>query len=138
MAASQQLLSQTPLFPDPAVYQGMGRLTFSGLLNALDGVASTEARIVFMTTNYVDRLDPALVRPGRVDLKQYVGHCTQWQLACMFQRFYPEQPPAAAQRFAEQALAVSKQISAAQVQGHFMLYKTDPEGATSNISSSLL
>lgn len=33
----------------------MGRLTFSGLLNALDGVASTEARIVFMTTNYVDR-----------------------------------------------------------------------------------
>ena len=33
----------------------MGRLTFSGLLNALDGVASTEARIVFMTTNYIDR-----------------------------------------------------------------------------------
>ncbi|NWS03248.1 BCS1 protein, partial [Motacilla alba] len=123
---------------NPAVYQGMGRLTFSGLLNALDGVASTEARIVFMTTNYVDRLDPALVRPGRVDVKQYVGHCSRWQLACMFQRFYPEQPPAAAQRFAEQALAVSKQISAAQVQGHFMLYKTDPEGATSNISSSLL
>ncbi|NXB54957.1 BCS1 protein, partial [Leucopsar rothschildi] len=122
---------------NPAVYQGMGRLTFSGLLNALDGVASTEARIVFMTTNFVDRLDPALVRPGRVDLKQYVGHCSPWQLACMFQRFYPEQPPAAAQRFAEQALAVSKQISAAQVQGHFMLYKTDPEGATSNISSSL-
>ncbi|NXA83437.1 BCS1 protein, partial [Thryothorus ludovicianus] len=123
---------------NPAMYQGMGRLTFSGLLNALDGVASTEARIVFMTTNYVDRLDPALVRPGRVDLKQYVGHCSHWQLACMFQRFYPEQPPAAAQRFAEQALAVSKHISAAQVQGHFMLYKTDPEGATSNIRSSLL
>ncbi|NXQ35415.1 BCS1 protein, partial [Alaudala cheleensis] len=123
---------------NPAVYQGMGRLTFSGLLNALDGVASTEARIVFMTTNYVDRLDPALVRPGRVDLKQYVGYCSHGQLASMFQRFYPEQPPAAAQRFAEQALAVSKQISAAQVQGHFMLYKTDPEGATSNLSSSLL
>ncbi|NWX37200.1 BCS1 protein, partial [Notiomystis cincta] len=123
---------------NPAVYQGMGRLTFSGLLNALDGVASTEARIVFMTTNYVDRLDPALVRPGRVDLKQYVGHCSRWQLARMFQRFYPEQPAAAAQRFAERALAVCEHISAAQVQGHFMLYKTDPEGATSNISSSLL
>jgi len=41
--------------PDPVAYQGMGRLTFSGLLNALDGVASSEARIVFMTTNFIDR-----------------------------------------------------------------------------------
>lgn len=41
--------------PDPIKYQGLGRLTFSGLLNALDGVASTEARIVFMTTNHIDR-----------------------------------------------------------------------------------
>ncbi|VDN29942.1 unnamed protein product [Dibothriocephalus latus] len=36
-------------------YEGMQMLTLSGLLNALDGVASTEGRILFMTTNYVDR-----------------------------------------------------------------------------------
>ncbi|EOB00197.1 Mitochondrial chaperone BCS1, partial [Anas platyrhynchos] len=123
---------------NPAMYQGMGRLTFSGLLNALDGVASTEARIVFMTTNYVDRLDPALVRPGRVDLKQYVGHCSPRQLARMFLRFYPQQPPAAAERFAQRALGVCEQLSAAQVQGHFMLYKEDPEGAVENVGSMLL
>jgi len=40
---------------DPAVYEGLGTLTYSGLLNALDGVASTEARIIFMTTNHIDR-----------------------------------------------------------------------------------
>ncbi|KAH8044548.1 hypothetical protein JL720_17036 [Aureococcus anophagefferens] len=40
-------------------------LTLSGLLNALDGAAASEGRVVFMTTNYVDRLDPALLRPGR-------------------------------------------------------------------------
>ncbi|NXS62088.1 BCS1 protein, partial [Brachypteracias leptosomus] len=119
-------------------YQGMGQLTFSGLLNALDGVASAEARIIFMTTNYVDRLDPALVRPGRVDLKQHVGPCSHWQLTRMFQRFYPGQPPALAERFAEQALVVSREISAAQVQGHFMLYKTDPEGAIANVRSIVL
>ena len=45
-----------------AAFQGLNRLTFSGLLNAIDGVTSTEGRIVFMTTNYVDRLDPALIR----------------------------------------------------------------------------
>ena len=41
--------------PDPAKFGGMGMLTFSGLLNALDGVASAEGRSVFMTTNHLDR-----------------------------------------------------------------------------------
>lgn len=38
-----------------SAYEGLNRVTFSGLLNCLDGVASTEARIVFMTTNYLER-----------------------------------------------------------------------------------
>nr|XP_023670547.1 mitochondrial chaperone BCS1 [Paramormyrops kingsleyae] len=118
---------------NPLAYQGMGRLTFSGLLNALDGVASSEARIVFMTTNFIDRLDPALIRPGRVDLKQYVGHCSRWQLNQMFCRFYPSEPLAEAERFAELALGVEPQLSAAQVQGHFMLYKLDPTGSIDNV-----
>uniref|UniRef100_A0A8C2Q845 Mitochondrial chaperone BCS1 n=1 Tax=Cyprinus carpio TaxID=7962 RepID=A0A8C2Q845_CYPCA len=119
---------------NPLAYQGMGRLTFSGLLNALDGVASSEARIVFMTTNFIERLDPALVRPGRVDLKQYVGHCSHWQLTQMFRRFYPQESAAEAERFAEQALTAHTELSAAQVQGHFMLYKTDPAGSIKNIA----
>lgn len=36
-------------------YEGLSRVTFSGLLNTLDGVASSEARILFMTTNYLER-----------------------------------------------------------------------------------
>ncbi|XP_072117166.1 mitochondrial chaperone BCS1 isoform X1 [Mobula birostris] len=118
---------------NPTVYQGMGRLTFSGLLNALDGVASTEARLVFMTTNHLDRLDPALIRPGRVDCKQFIGYCSHWQLCQMFQRFYPEQPAALAEQFADRALAVSDSISAAQVQGHFLLFKLEPLRAIENI-----
>ena len=43
------------LYSVKAAYEGLSRVTFSGLLNTLDGVASTEARIVFMTTNYLDR-----------------------------------------------------------------------------------
>ncbi|XP_067843070.1 mitochondrial chaperone BCS1 [Heptranchias perlo] len=123
---------------NPAIYQGMGRLTFSGLLNALDGVASTEARLVFMTTNHLDRLDPALIRPGRVDLKQFVGYCSHWQLSQMFQRFYPDQPPTLAEEFAERALAVSDSISAAQVQGHFMLCKLEPVRAIEDIQQIIV
>lgn len=43
------------------------QVSFSGLLNALDGVRSQEGRILFMTTNHRERLDPALLRPGRAD-----------------------------------------------------------------------
>jgi chaperone BCS1 len=69
--------------------QDVYRVTFSGLLNVLDGVAATEQRIIFMTTNHIDRLDPALIRPGRVDLKVEVGLATPFQVLTMFKRFYP-------------------------------------------------
>ncbi|XP_078408842.1 mitochondrial chaperone BCS1 [Cetorhinus maximus] len=123
---------------NPTVYQGMGRLTFSGLLNALDGVASAEARLVFMTTNYLDRLDPALIRPGRVDHKQFVGYCSRWQLSQMFQRFYPQQPVATAEEFAEKALSLSDRISAAQVQGHFLQYKLEAPKAIEEIQQIIM
>ncbi|KAK0368952.1 mitochondrial chaperone bcs1 [Colletotrichum limetticola] len=42
-------------------------LSLSGLLNVLDGVASQEGRVLFMTTNHREHLDDALIRPGRVD-----------------------------------------------------------------------
>lgn len=80
------------------------------------------------------RLDPALIRPGRVDLKQYVGFCTRWQLSQMFRRFYPDEPASEGERFAERALAAHAELSAAQVQGHFLLHKTDPSGAVDNVA----
>jgi len=42
--------------------------TLSGLLNALDGMATPHGLITIMTTNDLDALDPALIRPGRADL----------------------------------------------------------------------
>lgn len=44
-------------------------ISLSGLLNAIDGVASHEGRVLIMTTNHPEKLDAALVRPGRVDRK---------------------------------------------------------------------
>ncbi|KAG7304117.1 mitochondrial chaperone [Plutella xylostella] len=107
-----------------AAYEGLNRVTFSGLLNCLDGVASTEARIVFMTTNYLDRLDPALIRPGRVDMKEYVGYCDQEQIELMYLRFYKgEQAAENAKVFAERVLITKKNVSPAQIQGYFMFHK---------------
>ncbi|CAI6057959.1 unnamed protein product [Clonostachys chloroleuca] len=44
-------------------------VTLSGLLNALDGVSSEEDRVLIIITNRPEKLDNALIRPGRVDLK---------------------------------------------------------------------
>ncbi|KAG7375463.1 hypothetical protein PHYPSEUDO_001129 [Phytophthora pseudosyringae] len=57
------------------------KLSLSGLLNVLDGVIDCPGRIVIMTTNHPEKLDPALVRPGRVNKKlllSYMG-CTHIQ-----------------------------------------------------------
>eukprot|EP00488_Nonionellina_sp_1-RS-2012_P001609 TRINITY_DN2620_c0_g1_i1.p1 TRINITY_DN2620_c0_g1~~TRINITY_DN2620_c0_g1_i1.p1 ORF type:complete len:160 (-),score=45.83 TRINITY_DN2620_c0_g1_i1:30-509(-) len=59
-------------------------LTFSGLLNGLDGVGNPDGQIFVMTTNYVDRLDSALVRSGRVDLHIEFPLGTDEQLKKMF------------------------------------------------------
>ncbi|KAM3066381.1 Complex III assembly protein translocase and chaperone [Clarireedia jacksonii] len=63
-------------------------VTFSGLLNALDGVAAGEERIAFLTTNHIDMLDEALIRPGRVDMAVRIGEATRYQAAEMWDRFY--------------------------------------------------
>ena len=44
-------------------------MSISTLLNVLDGLASSKGRVLIMTTNYIKRLDEALIRPGRVDKK---------------------------------------------------------------------
>lgn len=119
-----------------SAYEGLNRVTFSGLLNCLDGVASTEARIVFMTTNYLKRLDPALIRPGRVDLKEYVGHCSPHQLEQMFFRFYGlnEEMAVLAKEFVEQIVKQNRPVSPAQIQGFFMFHKlSDPATMIANV-----
>ncbi|KAK2778385.1 mitochondrial chaperone bcs1 [Colletotrichum kahawae] len=50
-----------------------GSLSLSGLLNVLDGVASQDGRVLIMTTNHIEHLDGALIRPGRVDKKIEFG-----------------------------------------------------------------
>lgn len=83
---------------------------------------------MFMTTNYLTRLDPALIRPGRVDLKEFVGHCTRYQLEMMYRRFY--NGPGVdlfASQFADNVLKLNKLVSPAQVQGYFMIHKTSEQ-----------
>ena len=60
------------------------RITLSGLLNVIDGVASQEGRVLVLTTNHIGYLDKALLRPGRVDLRIYLGLATKKHAEEMF------------------------------------------------------
>ena len=108
-------------------------MTFSGLLNCLDGVVSTEERLVFMTTNYLERLDSALIRPGRIDMKQLIDKSSVSQLVQMYSRFYPHMKHSDAVLFSERISATNQKYSVAQIQGYLMLFKQDPLGALNNV-----
>ncbi|KAJ5492927.1 Mitochondrial chaperone BCS1 [Penicillium diatomitis] len=124
-------------------YRG-ANVTFSGLLNAMDGVASAEERIIFLTTNHVERLDEALVRPGRVDMTVRLGEVTRYQVGRLWDRFYEDIDLEGVKRKAFldrlQQLGLiedaqghkhdrSKSTSAAALQGLFLYNKGNPDGA---------
>lgn len=67
-------------------------VTLTGLLNSLDGVATPHGLITVMTTNHADSLDPALLRPGRIDLVEHINYAKAAQVANLFDLFYGEVP----------------------------------------------
>lgn len=69
-------------------------ISLSGLLNAIDGVASHEGRVLVMTTNFPDKLDDALIRPGRIDMKVKFTMSTRYQVYELFTRMYSPDKPA--------------------------------------------
>lgn len=111
------------------------KVTFSGLLNAVDGVAAGEGRVLFATTNHVDRLDPALIRPGRIDRKFYIGYASLEQAERMFLRFFPNSGTEMACQFAE-GLA-GKRVTMSTIQMHLLRYADDPEAAINRLRESL-
>lgn len=65
-------------------------LTFSGLLNALDGIGSPHGQIFILTTNLRDHLDDALIRNGRVDMHVEFTYAIEEQMEQMWKNFYPD------------------------------------------------
>jgi chaperone BCS1 len=77
-------------------------VTLSGLLNALDGVHSPQGAMYFMTTNHIGKLDPALIRPGRIDVRILLDKPKVEQLVEMYHRFFGGASNTDAMRFIEQ------------------------------------
>lgn len=78
-----------------------GGVTLSGLLNVLDGFHAPSGVLFVMTTNHVEKLDPALLRPGRIDYKLFLGKATDQQKLELYRRFFPDASDLEARKFVE-------------------------------------
>ena len=63
-------------------------VTLSFLLNLLDGVLETPGRILIITSNFPDKLDRALVRPGRIDVTIEFRNANREFILDMVNKFY--------------------------------------------------
>lgn len=105
------------------------KLSFSGFLNALDGVATQEGTVLFMTTNHPELLDDALIRAGRIDERVELGFCDADQLKRFYLKFNPD--VTAAEAFALENKDLP--LSPAQVQDRLMRRfgtSTTPDAST--------
>jgi len=80
---------------------GQSGITLSGLLNVLDGFHAPSGVLFVMTTNHVEKLDQALLRPGRIDYKLYLGAASDHQKVELYRRFFPSSSEFEAQEFVE-------------------------------------
>ena len=77
---------------DRQAKQPKSTLTFTGLLNALDGVGSSMGQLFILTTNLREQLDSALIRNGRVDMQVFFDYANDEQIIKMWNVFYPPIP----------------------------------------------
>ncbi|PHU05924.1 hypothetical protein BC332_26746 [Capsicum chinense] len=74
----QEKLSSRVADPSNESHEEGSKVTLSGLLNFIDGLWSScgDERIIIFTTNHIEKLDPALLRPGRMDMHIHMSYCT--------------------------------------------------------------
>lgn len=103
----------------------METISLSGLLNAIDGVASHEGRILIMTTNKPESLDEALIRPGRVDVQVGFKNATSVQSTELFYRMYEISRPNTVLPLKEQTFSKSTVTTTTKVQNGSILGPAD-------------
>jgi chaperone BCS1 len=141
--------------------KGKNGISLSSLLNIIDGVAAQEGRVLIMTTNHHEHLDPALIRPGRVDYKLEFQLASRDLCAAMFRNIFQvytsaevdstqvasdvqgdlstKEGPAAidlqdlARAFAEKIPPCT--FSPAEVQGYLLRYRDSPEEAVAGVET---
>lgn len=102
-------------------------ISLGALLNVLDGAIAQEGRVVIMTTNHPERIDPALMRPGRIDVRFDFDDSGTEEISEIFRLFFGCSLP----------LPADATMSPAEVQGICLEYADDHEKAAMAIIEKL-
>lgn len=109
-------------------------VTFSGILNNLDGITTKDGFMCFITTNYKDCLDKALLRPGRVDKQLKFTYIVKEQMYDMFNKFmgdkYTEDK---FNTFYSMFRDIKVRVSVSLIQEYLFKYLDDPDKAIENV-----
>lgn len=106
----------------------MCMLTPAGLFNALDGLAALDDAIIFMTTNHVEIMDEALLRPGRVDKFIYIGPLADREIRSYIALMYPNYHGALPS-------STFKPQLGCDLQALYFEYRDNPEGFVAKLPS---
>jgi chaperone BCS1 len=119
--------------------ENRSNISLAGLLNCLDGSLSPEGVIYIVTTNHPDKLDEALIRPGRVDHRIHFTKATRYQAKTMFMRMYAD-PQADMDKLQELGCQFADAIpevglSPAEIQGFLITKKHGPHKAVECVAA---
>ena len=63
-------------------------ITLDDILNIWDGIRETPGRILIISSNHYNKLDPALTRPGRIDIAMEMSHASRQTIVEMYEHFF--------------------------------------------------
>jgi chaperone BCS1 len=97
-------------------------ITLDDILNLWDGIKETPGRILGISSNHYEKLDPALTRPGRIDISLKLDNCSREIIREMYQHYYHIE-------MEDEVLQKIKQnfYSPAEIVNCYILYKNEPE-----------
>ncbi|KAK4629145.1 putative mitochondrial chaperone bcs1 [Fulvia fulva] len=105
-------------------------VTLSGLLNCIDGACSAEHRVLIMTANTPDSLDPALIRPGRIDGKHLFANATRDVMQQQFAHIFSDIPGVT--EFSSEYNIPEDRITPAEIQAFLLCHRSCPANAVKN------
>ncbi|KAL4566376.1 hypothetical protein LXL04_030491 [Taraxacum kok-saghyz] len=112
------------------------KITLSGLLNFVDGLWSScgDERIIVFTTNHKERLDAALLRPGRMDVQVEMSYCSYGGFKVLASTYLQVKEEERADLFGEiEGLLNKVEVTPAEIAGELMKKREDVEMVIMNL-----